>query len=106
MTPAVTVVARSKAKLGREKEWETALRAVVAPTHKEDGCLKYSLHRAVEDPSRLVVLERWSSRAHLDKHLASAHIQDLFRKAADLCEPGEIMIYEQLEEGDPAKGRL
>jgi quinol monooxygenase YgiN len=103
---AITVVARSKAKPGKEKEWESALRAVVAPTHREAGCLKYTLHRAVNDPSRLVVLERWASQVDLDRHLAAPHIQELFRKASSLCEPGEIAVYEQIEAGTPEQGRF
>jgi quinol monooxygenase YgiN len=104
---AITVVARSKAKPGREGEFEAALRAVMAPTHREQGCLKYTVHRGAEDPSLFVVLERWASKADLDRHLTAPHIQELFRKAPDLAAaPAEITVYEQLEEGDPAKGRL
>ena len=102
----ITVVARSRALPGKEKEWESALRAVVAPTHREQGCLKYTLHRGVKDPSLMVVLERWSSQADLDRHLAAPHIRDLFEKAARLAHPGDIAVYEQLEEGAPAQGRF
>ncbi len=107
MTHEITVVARNKAKPGREKELEAALRAAVPPTHREQGCLKYTLHRAVDDPSRIVVLERWSSRADLDRHLAAPHIKTLFQTAAPLLlEKPDIVVYEQLDEGDPVKGRL
>ena len=37
----LTVIARAKAKAGREKELEQAMRAVVTPTHQESGCLRY-----------------------------------------------------------------
>lgn len=104
--PEITVVALSRAKPGKEKEWEAALRAVVAPTHQEQGCLKYTLHRGVEDPSRMVVLERWSSQTDLDRHLAAPHIRALFEKAASLTQEGGITVYEQLEEGTSGKGRF
>lgn len=34
----------------------------------EPGCLLHSVHRDVEDPNRLVFLERWASRDALDTH--------------------------------------
>ena len=36
----LTVMARAKAKPGREAELEQAMRAVVVPTHQEAGCLQ------------------------------------------------------------------
>lgn len=102
----ITVVAWSKAKAGKEAEWEKALRAVVRPTHLEPGCIKYTLHRGVEDPGRLVVLERWASQEDLDNHLAAPHIRDLFKKAESLVESSEITTYAALAEGDPSKGRF
>jgi quinol monooxygenase YgiN len=102
---AITVIARSQAKAGKEKELLAALRAVVGPTHQEAGCLKYIVHHGAQDPTQMVVVEKWTSKADLDKHLASPHVQELFRKAAGLvAAPPEIIAYEAISEGDPAKG--
>ena len=43
----VTVIAKTRAKPGRESEWERALRAVVGPTHQEAGCRFYALHQTL-----------------------------------------------------------
>lgn len=102
----ITVVARSWAKAGCEAAWEAALRAVVAPTHGEKGCLKYTLQRGVGAPGKMVVLERWESQAHLDAHLKAPHIKALFAKAKTLVGESDITVYEELAEGELGKGRF
>lgn len=102
----LTVIARSKAKPGREADVERELRRVVGPTHKEAGCLRYAIHRGIDDPSSFLVVERWVSREALDKHLGSAHVQTLFQAVGDLVAgPPEILGYELLLEGTE-KGKL
>lgn len=39
-------------------------------SRQEPGCLLHSVHRDVEDPSRLVFIEHWQDRAALDAHFA------------------------------------
>ena len=67
--PEVVVVGSFKINPGKEEEALDAFKALVAPTHGEDGCILYALHRGVEDPARLTFIERWESRELLDAHL-------------------------------------
>ncbi|MGH7274981.1 MAG: putative quinol monooxygenase, partial [Nitrospiria bacterium] len=80
----LTVVARLKAKPGREAEVERELRALVGPTHKERGCLRYALHRSVEDRATFVVIERWASKEAFDQHFAAPYVQALLKKVPEL----------------------
>ncbi len=103
----VTVTARSKAKPGREKDLENALRAVTGPTHAEEGCLRYAVHRATDDPGSFLIVERWTSMEALNAHLKSPHVQELFAKAPELVvAPAEILTFESVPMGQPAKGLL
>jgi len=103
--PELTVIARIKAKRGRETDLERELRAIVAPTHAESGCLRYTLHRSLEDPTLFTTIERWNSKEAIDKHFGTTHIQSLLKKAGDLLvDPPEITVFELLPEGQPAKG--
>ncbi len=52
-----------------------AARKMVAATLTEDGCISYDMHQSVTDPSRLVVVERWSSREALSRHLETPHFK-------------------------------
>ena len=103
----LTVMARAKAKPGREAELEQAMRAVVTPTHQEAGCLRYTVHRSVIDPSEFATIERWISKEAVDQHFATPHVQALLKKVPDLLmQPPDITLYELLPEGHSEKGRL
>jgi quinol monooxygenase YgiN len=103
----VTVVVLARAKPGRGDEAEAAFGKVSVPTHAEEGCILYALHRVEADPDRLVLIERWASAEALDEHLASEHLTAFRAASASLwAEPMEIMRVQPVGAGDPVKGRL
>jgi len=81
----VTVVATFQARPGKEAELKKALISLIAPTHKETGCLNYDLHVSAEDPTKFLFHENWASKAQLDAHLKNTHIQVLLPRLDDLC---------------------
>lgn len=103
----VVVVGSFKAQPGKEAEAAEAFRALVEPTHREEGCILYALHRGADDPSRLAFIERWASRELLDAHLASPHVQQILTRAEELFgDSADIVVYDALPEGEPKKGAL
>jgi quinol monooxygenase YgiN len=93
----ITVVAAFQARPGKETELKTALLGLVAPTRKEAGCLNYDLHISPEDPAKFLFHENWTTKAHLDAHLKSAHIQVLLPRVDELCVAfPEIKIWEKI----------
>lgn len=56
---------------------------VLPPTHEEEGCIAYTLHQDVEDPTRLVFVEKWASKEALDAHMQSPHVQAMLAFAGD-----------------------
>lgn len=103
----VVVVGSFTARPGKERDAEEALTALVEPTHGEEGCILYALHRGVDDPERLAFIERWASREALDAHLNSPHVKEVLARAEDLFgDSGEILIYEPLPGGETRKGSL
>jgi len=94
---AITVVATFQARPGKEAELKSALTGLVAPTRQEAGCLNYDLHLDPEEPSKFLFHENWTSRAHLDVHLKSAHIAALLPRVDELCLAfPEIKIWERI----------
>jgi quinol monooxygenase YgiN len=90
----LTVVAELKAKPGSEEDLRRALLALVEPTHREEGCVQYDLHVHSGDPAAFVFYENWTSREHLDRHLASPHLQAFLAKRGDLLAgPPRIETY-------------
>ena len=105
--PEIVVVGSFTAQEGKETEAVEAFRALMEPTHDEDGCILYALHRGSDDPRRLAFVERWASREALDAHLASTHIQEILSRAPDLfADGGDIVVYEAVPGGETTKGSI
>lgn len=103
----IVVVAVVRAKPGFEAQVEEGFLGQVAPTHAEDGCLLYALHRDRTDPGRLVFVERWASAAALEAHARSAHLAANGARVADmLAAPVEVMVLDPVPAGDPERGAL
>jgi quinol monooxygenase YgiN len=103
----VVVVGSFKAQPGREAEAVEAFKALVDPTHREEGCILYALHQGTDDPSRLAFVERWASRELLDAHLESDHVAKVLERAEELFgDSADIVVYAPLEGGEPKKGSL
>ena len=103
----IIVIAKSKAKKGFEDQLETAVKAAIPPTHAEPGCIKYALHRSIEDPSQFVLIEKWTSKEALNEHLKTPHIQILFKKLAEIvAESPVIQIFEGMAVGNREKGEI
>jgi quinol monooxygenase YgiN len=104
----VVVVAVVSAAAGKGAEVEALITGfLIPPTHGEDGCITFALHRDVADPDRFVLVERWVSREALDRHLAADHLA-AFRAAVGplSAAPAQVIVMEALPAGDPAKGSL
>src|SRR5467141_4618971 len=70
---AVTLIVMLRAREGQETLLEAELRAMVGPTRKEEGCLRYDLHRSVDIPGALLLHEVWTSREAHTEHTHSPH---------------------------------
>jgi quinol monooxygenase YgiN len=70
---AVTLIVLLRAREGQETILEAELRALVAPTRKEDGCLRYDLHRSADTPGALLLHEVWASREAHTEHTHTPH---------------------------------
>ncbi len=103
----VVVVAIVTAAEGKSAQAEALVRTIIPPTHAEDGCIAFALHRDFDDPSRLVLIERWTSREALDRHLATEHLAAFRAQMPDVAgAPVQVLVMEALPEGDPTKGAL
>jgi quinol monooxygenase YgiN len=67
----VTLIVLLRARTGHEPFLEAELRALVAPSRKEDGCLQYDLHRAAD--GAFLMHEVWESREHHTAHTKTDH---------------------------------
>jgi quinol monooxygenase YgiN len=70
---ALTLIVLLRAKEGQHLLLEAELRALVAPTRKEEGCLQYDLHRGADQPGTFLLHEVWASREHHAAHTRTPH---------------------------------
>jgi len=82
------------------------MRALVAASHTEEGCLRYTLNRDVSDPSRLLIVEVWRSQADLDAHFQAPHMAVFMASLESLDSPPDIFFCQPVPTGDLVKGTL
>ena len=97
MSETLHVIARLRARPGKEADLRSVLHGLLAPTHAEDGCLEYRMLENVENPADFTFVERWTGPAALDAHFQTEHIRraldrfpDLLAEELDLRRYGEV----------------
>ena len=63
-----------------------ALTDLIAPTHKEPGCLVYELYQNQQNPQKFVFVEEYVDEAAFDAHLATPHVQEALAVADSILE--------------------
>lgn len=90
------VLAILYAKEGREEALRTNLRAVVEPSRKDEGSLRYELFVQQDDPRRFVFVEDWANaNAQQKHHEVSAHIKRF--QAEGAADVEKIELFYKLE---------
>jgi len=95
MADVLTVVAKLRAKAGRETELAAILtRQVAAVRANEPDCLVYRLHRSDRDPTLFLFYEQYRSEAAFEFHRKAPHLAAFQSERKDLVAgPAEVEIY-------------
>jgi quinol monooxygenase YgiN len=84
---------------GKAADFVGAFKAVQAIAQQEEGCEQYELFQSLDDPCKVVLLERWASEELLDKHMEAERTRN--RSAVDalvaLWAPGTTPTIERFE---------
>jgi heme oxygenase (mycobilin-producing) len=67
---SVLVLVEMPAKPDRIDDLKAQLSTTLRDTRAFDGCEGVAVHANQDEPSGLLLLERWASRAHYEKYLA------------------------------------
>ena len=103
----IVVIARARARAGKEDDLRKLLDAVMPPTHQESGCSRYALHRGLDDRATFVMVERYKSKSDLDQHMGTSYIQNLFARIGDVVDgPPELLFLEPLTDAMGEKARI
>jgi quinol monooxygenase YgiN len=54
---------------GRTGDFVDAFKVLQGIAQQEEGCEQYELFQSLDDPDKVVLLERWASQTLLEKHM-------------------------------------
>jgi quinol monooxygenase YgiN len=94
MPATVHVIARVRAKEGKEEALKAVLIGLVPPSRRELACYQYDLLQSAADPRDFAFVEKWDGDQALDAHASSEHVKKAGSQMADLVEaPPDIRRY-------------
>jgi quinol monooxygenase YgiN len=97
MPVTVHVIARVRAKEGKEEALKAVLLALVPPSRRELACYQYDLLQSTTDPREFCFVEKWDREEAVDQHAKSEHVTKAGTQMTDLVEaPPEILRYRQV----------
>ena len=97
MPSTVHVIARVRAKEGKEEALRNVLLALIPPSRRELACHQYDLLQSAADPREFCFVERWDGEQALDQHARSEHVTKAGTQMTDLVEaPPDIRRYLQV----------
>ena len=94
----IKVVCKAKLKPGvKVEEYLIIAREVVSETRKEKGCITYTLHEDINDPTILTTLEEWVDEEAINQHNKNEHVWKFVQELRKLRESTEINIYREVK---------
>ena len=94
---AVTLLVQLRAKQGQHLSLESEIRALIAPTRKEEGCLQYDFHRSLDDPNLFLLHEVWASRQHHQAHYHTPHFLRWDARKDSLLASRDSSLWRQID---------
>jgi len=97
------IFARFHARDGHAAALAATLRAVLAPTRAEPGCLAINAFRSLRDPGLFYVHSRWIDEAAFDLHAELPHTRAFVQRVEPLIDhPLEAVRTTLVDGPDPA----
>ena len=93
---ALTLIVTLRAKEGQHILLEAELRALLAPSRKEAGCLRFDLHSCVDQPGAFLLHEVWGAREDHTAHTRTPHFLRWNARKDALLASREAAFWHQL----------
>lgn len=88
------LIATIRPRMDRLEEAEREVRALMAGTHAEPGCIYMELVESDDDPGTWTMLEKFRSREDWEDHMRTPHVVKGNEALADLLrEPTELLFF-------------
>src|SRR5689334_11597904 len=93
---AATLLVIMRPRESQELFLEAELRALMGPTRKEEGSLRYDLYRSAEGPAAYLLYEIWESRAHHTAHTKTDHFTRWNARKDSLLASRDVGFWKQI----------
>jgi quinol monooxygenase YgiN len=93
----ITLVAVLRAAEGRSDDIIAEFKKLVPKVRQDPGTIAYVIHRATDDPTKLMVYEKYESREALEYHGQTEHFKEFGRATRGMfAGRPEITFYEEV----------
>ena len=92
----MTLIVALRARPGQEAALEKELRALVAPSRAERGCVAYDLHVSSDQPGLFLLREIWRSLEHHQRHWDMPHMKLWGQRKGALLASREASFWKQI----------
>ena len=96
MTKRLTIIAHIEAKEGKLDFLKKQVLALVEPTKKEQGCLRYELNQDLENSNLFIFVEEWENHELWSKHMDNTHLQAFVKATNGALEKLEVYQLSQI----------
>ena len=80
------VIAKIRAKSGKEEELIKAFKDFMPKIETEEGCLVYEFHRDHKDPSLFITFEKYRDKEAMNAHATTPHVAEFLPILLELIE--------------------
>jgi len=94
----IVVSALIKTADGKRDEVERIFKKTIPKFLADPGTIDYAIHRAINDPNKLLVLEKYEDMDALNTHSSADHFKEMGRALGPLLAGrAEVELYEPVE---------
>jgi quinol monooxygenase YgiN len=95
----IVLVARLKVRADAVEEAKRLALGITDDSRREEGCINYDVHQAIDDPTVFVWHETWKDKAALENHFELPYFKEFFAAASKLAaEDPQITITRMISE--------
>ena len=85
MDQHVSVVVKVAARPDKASEMRAVVLKLAENSREEDGCIRYDVLQNTTEPHVFLLVEEWTSNAHLDAHNLTPHVHEAVMDAVPLA---------------------
>jgi len=93
----ITIIAKHIIQEDKTTAFRSLAEELIVETHKETGCIEYSLFEDIDHKNILTFIEEWESKEAIEKHFNSNHFTRIVpQMKALLSTSPEINLYKEV----------